>query len=210
MNRDGFLEKPLIGILRGIDAASLEPLIEVVIRSGLETLEITMNTPCAAELIARARELAGDRLSIGAGTVLDRDSLDSALAAGAGFIVMPTLVEEVASSCRERDIPFFPGALTPQEIHRAWLAGACMVKVFPARVFGPEYFREIKGPFDSIRLLACGGVSADSIGEYARCGADGFAFGGSLFDPSWIAAGRFEQVEAGLKELLAAWADSNR
>ena len=113
MNRDGFLEKPLIGILRGIDAASLEPLIEVAIRSGLETLEITMNTPCAAELIGRARELAGDRLSIGAGTVLDRDSLDSALAAGAGFIVMPTLVEEVASSCRERDIPFFPGALSP-------------------------------------------------------------------------------------------------
>jgi 2-dehydro-3-deoxyphosphogluconate aldolase/(4S)-4-hydroxy-2-oxoglutarate aldolase len=200
-----FRQKPLMGILRGVEQASLEPLLETAIASGLETLEITMNTPGAPALIAHAVSIAGERMAIGAGTVLDGASLEAALAAGAGFIVMPTLVEDVVSACVARGVPVFPGALTPQEIHDAWRAGASMVKVFPAKFFGPSYFREIKGPFNDVLLLACGGVSAANLAEFSACGADAFAFGGSVFDLATLGAGDFAKIGDRITALVEAW-----
>jgi 2-dehydro-3-deoxyphosphogluconate aldolase/(4S)-4-hydroxy-2-oxoglutarate aldolase len=206
MQLDRFRRKPLMGILRGITAEQLAPTLESAVSGGLQALEITMNTPGAAELIASARAIAGGELAIGAGTVLSRESLDTALAAGASFIVMPTLVSDVVRECVRRDVPVFPGALTPQEIHAAWQAGAAMVKVFPSKFFGPEYFREVKGPFDDVLLLACGGVSAANLAEFAACGADAYAFGGSVFNSAWIQAGEFEKVEQSVRALVDAHA----
>jgi 2-dehydro-3-deoxyphosphogluconate aldolase/(4S)-4-hydroxy-2-oxoglutarate aldolase len=204
MQLEAFRRKPLLGIVRGIEADAIAPLVRAAIAGGLESLEITMNTKGAGELIAAACRDAGGALAVGAGTVVDLDDLESALEAGASFIVSPTLVPEVVEACVERGIPVFPGALTPQEIHDAWRAGASMVKVFPAKSFGPEYFREIKGPFGEIPLLACGGISAGNLGDYARCGADAFAFGGSVFDLARIAAGDFEWIEAAVRALVDA------
>lgn len=206
MDLKRFRKQPLMGILRGVTTAQLGPTLESAIAAGLETLEITMNTPGAAKLISQAKATAGSDLEIGAGTVLTLESLEAALGAGAGFIVLPTLVEDVVAECVRRRVPVFPGALTPQEIHAAWRAGAAMVKVFPAKFFGPEYFREVKGPFDDVLLLACGGVSAESLSEYAACGADAYAFGGSVFNHSWIEAGEFDRVEAGARALVDAYA----
>lgn len=205
MNVDRFARLPLLGIVRGIESHRIEELIDTVIASGLEALEITMNTPGAPELIARAVEHADGKLMLGAGTVLSRSEFDAAIAAGASYIVMPALVDEVAAACREQDIPFFPGALTPQEIFNAWRAGATMVKVFPAGFFGPDYFREIKGPFADIRLLACGGISADSIAAYANAGAEAFAFGGSIFNPTWIQESRYDLIQSALTKLIEAY-----
>ena len=205
MNPEQFEEMPLMGIVRGVSPRHLSPLIDSVLGSGLETLEITMNTRGAPDLIAAAREIAKGRLVLGAGTVLTVGELDQASEAGASFIVMPVLVEDVAAACVERGIPFFPGALTPQEIHDAWRAGASMVKVFPARFFGPAYFREIKGPFEKVRLLACGGVSVENLGEYRESGADGFAFGSSIFSADRLAAGEFEAIESELRAIVRAW-----
>jgi 2-dehydro-3-deoxyphosphogluconate aldolase/(4S)-4-hydroxy-2-oxoglutarate aldolase len=204
-----FKTRPLLGIVRGVELEQLKPLLESAIAAGLETLEITMNTPQAPALIARACEIAAGKLTIGAGTVLDLDDLKSATDAGATFIVSPTLIPEVVAACVEARLPVFPGALTPQEIHDAWRAGASMVKVFPAGVFGPSYFREIKGPFANIELLACGGVSVATLPEYARCGADAFAFGGSIFNLDWIQAGRFDRIEAAIRELVGALPSSD-
>jgi len=190
--------------VRGIDPDALDPLLESAIAGGLETLEITMNTPGAPELIAAACEYAEGRLMLGAGTVLSTDEFERAVDAGASFIVMPVQIDEVAAACVERGIPFFPGALTPQEIHNAWRAGASMVKVFPAKFFGPEYFAEIKGPFEQIPLLACGGISAETLPRYAQCGADAFAVGGSVFKTAWIEAGEYSKIESSLHALVAA------
>ncbi len=206
MNLERFRRKPLLGILRGVTREQLSPTLASAVAAGLETLEITMNTSGAAELISQARLAAGEDLEIGAGTVLTVEDLNTALDAGASFIVMPTLVEDVAAECVRRGVPVFPGALTPQEIHAAWRAGAAMVKVFPAKFFGPEYFREVKGPFDDVLLLACGGISAESLPHYAACGADAYAFGGSVFNPSWIQAGEFARVEASARALVDAHA----
>ena len=126
MELNRFKRRPLMGIVRGITLEDLEPVVTHAIDAGLETLEITMNTDGAADLIARTREIAGDSLTLGAGTVLDRRGLDLALAAGASFIVLPVLIDEVVSRCVERGVPVFPGALTPTEVAAAWRAGAAL------------------------------------------------------------------------------------
>lgn len=204
MNVEDFERLPLMGILRGGEEDLIAPLVETVVAAGLETLEITMNTPGAAGMIRRAKEVAGGRLTIGAGTVMDLALLEAAVEAGATFIVMPTVVPEVIARCREAEIPVFPGALTPQEIHDAWCAGAAMVKVFPAGVFGPEYLREIKGPFSQIKLLACGGVDAGNMASFFSCGASAVAFGSSVFRPEWLANHEFSLIAEALGELLGA------
>jgi 2-dehydro-3-deoxyphosphogluconate aldolase/(4S)-4-hydroxy-2-oxoglutarate aldolase len=189
--------------MRGIPQNAVVPLTEAIISSGLKAVEITMNTPNASSLIKQLVKTANSRLIIGAGTVLTLDKLKEAIDCGATFIVSPTIIEEVVEYCLKKDIPVFPGALTPNEIYRAWKMGATMVKVFPAKVFGPSYFKEIKGPFDSIELLACGGVNSKTIGEYFNNGACACAFGGSVFKKDLIQKGDYASIEKKIKELIS-------
>ncbi|MBF0570085.1 MAG: bifunctional 4-hydroxy-2-oxoglutarate aldolase/2-dehydro-3-deoxy-phosphogluconate aldolase [Candidatus Omnitrophica bacterium] len=197
-----FKQLPILGIMRGIGPEDLEPLLATVESSGLKTIEITMNTEGAARLIRKAVALSGKRLTIGAGTVLDMKSLKSALDAGASFIVMPVLVRDVMAYCVKHRIPAFPGALTPSEIHAAWLAGAAMVKVFPSGLWGPEYFREIKGPLNDVELLACGGVTPRNLGSYFAHGAGAVSFGGSVFKKEWLLQKDFQKIARSIREYI--------
>jgi len=199
MNISEFKKLPIMGIIRGIEEAELEPLVETVISSGLKTIEITMNTKKAEILIEKAIKLAGRRLTIGAGTVLTMDSVQVALDAGASFIVTPVLIKEVVNYCAKQKIPVFPGALTPTEIAAAAKAGATMVKVFPAKFFGPEYFKEIKGPFNDVKLLACSGVTAQNMKEYFLNGADAVSFGASVFKKEWLKENNFAKIRDEIK-----------
>lgn len=197
-----FRKAPLVGILRGVRSADLPSLVDACVDAGLKSLEITMNTTGADSLIKQAVSCSKGRLYIGAGTVTTMGSLKNALSAGATFIVMPTCNEEIVSHCVKNEIPVFPGALTPTEIEHAWNCGATMVKVFPAQVFGPSYFKAVKGPFDSIELLACGGVSVKTIADYFNSGASAAAFGASIFNKEWIEAGDFDLIQDSIRELL--------
>lgn len=200
-----FKRKPILGILRGAEADIIEPLVEAVISAGLGTLEITMNTAHASELIRKAKKVCGKRLTLGAGTVITMQDLKSALQSGASFIVMPVLVKDVVEYCVNNKIPVFPGALTPQEIYQAYDAGATMVKVFPAKLFGPEYFRELKGPFNNIELLACSGVTPDNLRDYFVSGASAVSFGASVFRRDWLAKGDFKAIAQAVRKFIDAW-----
>ncbi|MBU4376623.1 MAG: bifunctional 4-hydroxy-2-oxoglutarate aldolase/2-dehydro-3-deoxy-phosphogluconate aldolase [Candidatus Omnitrophica bacterium] len=206
MDMTRFRKKPVMGILRGVSRDALEPLIETVISAGLETLEITMNTEGAASLISDAVRTAKGRLMLGAGTVLTKDAMNKALDAGATFIVMPVLVPEVVEACVRKKVPVFPGAFTPQEIFNAWKAGATMVKLFPAKFLGPSYIKEIKGPFNEIELLACGGITPLTIREYLIAGASAVTFGASVFKKEWLEKGDFTSIGKGIKELIEYYA----
>ncbi|MBU1087569.1 MAG: bifunctional 4-hydroxy-2-oxoglutarate aldolase/2-dehydro-3-deoxy-phosphogluconate aldolase [Candidatus Omnitrophica bacterium] len=199
-----FKKLPIMGIIRGIEPWAIDALIETIFVSGLETIEITMNTPDAAKSIKNAVALSQGRLMIGAGTVLSLDSMHMALDAGASFIVMPTFIKEVAAYCAKNNILFFPGALTPQEVYTAYSSGAAMVKVFPAGLFGPKYFKELKGPFDKIALLAVGGVKLDNIKEYFDCKADGVAVGASVFNVEKIHSGNTQSIKDSLVAIVQA------
>lgn len=199
-----FKKQPLLGILRGIELKMVEPLTKAVIDSGLKVIEVTMNTAHAADIIREMVEVSCGRITVGAGTVLEKKSLKEALGAGASFIVMPTLIREVTEYCVKNKIPCFPGALTPQEIYAAWQAGATMVKVFPAKVFGPGYFQEIKGPFQDIELLACGGVTPDNLKEYFANGASAASFGASVFKREWLAQGDYARITENIRRFIQA------
>ena len=201
-----FKELPLMGILRGVRPVETAPLAEAVARSGLNAIEITMNTKGAAAIIADMKKSLNGRAMIGAGTVLSMDHLRSAVDSGASFIVTPVFIDDVVSYCVKHSIPVFPGALTPSEIYRAWRAGAAMVKVFPSTSFGPEYFSRIKGPFGDIELLACGGVSPESIPAFFKNGASAFAFGASVFRREWLEKGDYASVTSAIEALIGSCA----
>lgn len=200
-----FKKLPIIGILRGVKEESIKPLIDAVISAGLDTIEITMNTENAHLLIADAVKASGGHLMVGAGTVLNVDSLKVALDSGASFIVTPVLVDEVMEYCVRKVIPVFPGALTPSEVYRAWNADATMVKVFPSGFFGPSYFKELKGPFANIELLACGGITADNIKSYFTNGASAAAFGAGIFRKEWLSAKEFGKISNEIRKLIQAY-----
>jgi len=223
-----------MGILRGSSPEMLAPLSEVFHRTSLGMVEVTLNTTGAFEQITElvrlskklndnsvaelqnSSNLAGHESNtdprnssrnflVGAGTVLDLDGAKRAHAAGAGFLVSPCLVSEVAVYARENELPYYPGALTPTEVWQAWSAGATMVKVFPAGAMGPGYLKDLKGPFDGVKLLACGGVNPQNAKEYKDCGADAAAFGSGVFQNSLMQSGNWEQIAQNIENLQKAF-----
>jgi|CXWL01.1.fsa_nt_gi 2-dehydro-3-deoxyphosphogluconate aldolase/(4S)-4-hydroxy-2-oxoglutarate aldolase len=200
-----FARMPLIGILRGQPAGAIDPLVQALADGGFTALEITMNSPGAAAQIRAAADKAGDRIAIGAGTVTSLAELDEAQAAGASFIVTPVVVPEVITECVQRGLPVFPGAFTPTEIHQAHRFGATMVKLFPANRLGPDYVRDLKAPLSSVRLLATGGITPESLPAYVRAGVEGFGIGSPLFSPTHIAAGDWNWMRERAAQFCAAW-----
>ena len=186
---------PVIGILRGYTSQQVEQIVFHSARGGLRNIEITMNSTGAAGLIRLARERAGGAMNVGAGTVCTLDDLESALNAGATFIVTPIVNIDVIKVCNDENVPVIPGAFTPTEIYQAWESGADMVKLFPANRFGPGYVKEIRGPFDQIKLVPTGGVNLENLPHYIRYGAYGFGIGSPLFDKQRVEALDWEWVE---------------
>jgi 2-dehydro-3-deoxyphosphogluconate aldolase/(4S)-4-hydroxy-2-oxoglutarate aldolase len=181
-----FSKVPLIGIIRNLSMDEISKILPVYQAAGLTTIEITMNTPFAADIIRSATEQYKGKLNVGAGTVCSVEDLKLALEAGAQFIVTPILNAEVVKLCVKSKIPVFPGAYTPTEIYQAWELGADMVKVYPATALGPDYIRDVKAPLNKIKLLPTGGISLGNIEAFMKAGADGLGIGGQLFDKQLI------------------------
>jgi 2-dehydro-3-deoxyphosphogluconate aldolase / (4S)-4-hydroxy-2-oxoglutarate aldolase len=201
LNPETFAAFPIVGILRGFPLELTREIARESANAGLLALEVTMNTPGAAEQIAALVEDVGDRLCVGAGTVTSVEEFLAARDAGAGFIVTPNLELEVLRLCREAGIPAFPGAMTPTEIVTAWTHGATMVKLFPAGALGPGYLKAVKAPLDRIPLLPTGGVSLENAAAFLAAGASGFGIGSPLF-----ARARMEARDwAWLRERIAAF-----
>ena len=199
-----FESNPVLGIIRGITGESLHGVLDAVVEAGLDFVEITLNTAEAVDLIQQAVGDYADTPCIGAGTVLSVEDADKALAAGARFLVSPTVNAPVAKFCRDKKIPYFPGAFSPTEIEAAWEEGAYRVKVFPSSVLGPRYFREISGPFLEIRTMAVGGVRADNVAEFMDSGASAVAVGGSVFSAQRMRDGQFAQIQNDVRKILIA------
>lgn len=191
-----FQAVPLVGILRNIPLADLRELLPRYAQSDLTTLEITMNTPGAPDLIRYALDHGGEALNVGAGTVCTLRDLEAALAAGAQFVVTPVVSLPVIQACRERGVPVFPGAFTPTEIYQAWEAGASMVKVYPAATLGADYLRHVKAPLDGVKLLPTGGITLENLGDFLNAGADGVGVGSPLFRQTFLQARDWDGLAA--------------
>jgi 2-dehydro-3-deoxyphosphogluconate aldolase / (4S)-4-hydroxy-2-oxoglutarate aldolase len=196
-----FESAPVIGILRGVKEESLQGVSEASIAGGLSFIEITLNTQDSCHLIEQATNMFSE-LTIGAGTVLSVEEAKRAFDSGAQFIVAPNFEEEVAAFCVENKLAYFPGALTPTEIQKAWKYGATMVKVFPVSQMSPDYFKQVKGPFDKVKLVAVGGVNSSNIKKYLGAGADAAALGGSIYSPQRMENGKFSEIQKDIEDFM--------
>ena len=192
---DLFHELPVIGILRGFQAATVERLVDAALRGGLKNIEVTMNSEDAPGLLQLIQKRSGSAMNVGAGTVCTLEDMEAALGAGAEFVVTPVLIPDVISGCRKRQIPVISGAFTPTEIYRAWELGADLVKIFPADQLGPAYIKNVKAPFPQVRLVPTGGVTVETLPEYKRAGADGYGVGSPLFAKARVEEGDWRWVE---------------
>ena len=190
------LAVPVIGILRGIGIEKFGPLLQAAFAAGLQALEVTINTPAAEKIIAANRDNVPAGKYLGMGTIRNLAEAERAYGAGAMFFVTPNTDAEVIRFARGKNIPVITGALTPTEVYSAWHAGASMVKVFPCRAFGgPQYIRELRGPFDQIPLVAVGGVTLYNAKEYLQAGASAVGAGISLFGEKAVAAEDWKAIE---------------
>jgi 2-dehydro-3-deoxyphosphogluconate aldolase / (4S)-4-hydroxy-2-oxoglutarate aldolase len=178
-----------IGIIPAIRLSSAEDAIfavEAVAEHGIPVAEVTMTVPGCIDVI---HELAWKHphLIVGAGTVLDKNTAQRCVDAGARFITSPGLDLEVVEFARKQGVTVFPGAMTPTEIMAAWKAGADFVKVFPCSTLGGvSYIRTLKAPFPDVPLIASGGVSQQTAGDFFRAGALAIGVGRDLISPEAV------------------------
>ena len=192
----------VVAVIRMKDTQRLLKVIQAVAAGGVKSIEITMTVPGAIDIIRQlAPSVPGDVL-VGAGTVVDRETANKVIDAGAKFVVGPILNLEIIRLCAERETVVMPGCFSPTEIYTAWTAGADIVKVFPATSLGPKYFKDIRGPFPDIRLMPTGGVTIDNVGEWIAAGAVAVGIGSDLLDKKAIDEERYEVLTERAKRMV--------
>jgi len=181
------LEKEkLVAIIRQKNQQEVQPIVRALVEGGVKALEITSNTPGFLEEIQNARTLYPNVL-VGAGTVTNKTLAQQAIEAGAQFLVTPNVEVSMIPLAHSHGVPVIMGALTPSEVCMAHEHGADIIKLFPAGIFGLDYFKAIKGPLNTLKFFVVGGISTDNIKEWMMAGADGFGIGSELtkmVDPS--------------------------
>jgi 2-dehydro-3-deoxyphosphogluconate aldolase/(4S)-4-hydroxy-2-oxoglutarate aldolase len=192
-------------IVRGTSPDSLCKIAEALIAGGVKAIEVTFNTPGADEMIKELVKKYGNELMVGAGTVLDPETAKVAIAAGAQFILSPSLNLEVMRICQRYSVLPVPGVCTPTEILTAWENGAQVVKIFPAGALGASYIKQVKGPFNHIDMMVVGGINVNNIGEYVKAGACSAGIGSELVDKKLVAEGRFDEITARAKAFIDAF-----
>src|SRR5438874_11701573 len=188
------LDCGIVAVVRSPDSDQLVEVARALADGGVGVVEITMSVPNALDVLRQVRQELGDRLLLGAGTVLDAETARAVLLAGAEFIVAPTLNLDVIRLCCRYDKLVMPGAFTPTEILTAWEAGADIVKVFPADVVGPAFFKALRGPLPQIRVMPTGGVDLTTAAAFLKAGACCLGVGSQLVEPTAIAGGNFTRI----------------
>jgi 2-dehydro-3-deoxyphosphogluconate aldolase/(4S)-4-hydroxy-2-oxoglutarate aldolase len=186
----------IVAVIRASSGELLVDVAEALLAGGVEVMEVTFTVPGAVRVLERVAERLGNRVLLGAGTVLDPETARIALLSGAEFIVAPSTNIEVIRLCRRYDKLVMPGALTPTEVVTAWEAGADIVKVFPSDITGPPYLKALHGPLPQVRLMPTGGVNLETAAAFLRAGACALGVGGSLVESKAVEAGDMARIES--------------
>jgi 2-dehydro-3-deoxyphosphogluconate aldolase / (4S)-4-hydroxy-2-oxoglutarate aldolase len=191
-----------IPVIRMGDAANARTAVSWLQEGGLNIFEITASVPHYRELISELAALPD--CYVGAGTILNRGDARAAIGAGARFLVSPCMVKEVLDTGRDAGIPVLPGAATPTEVHDAYLAGAAVVKIFPAKQLGgADYLKALRSVFPQIPLMPTGGIDLDDVPGYFGAGAAAVGMGSQLVTEEDVRNGRYDAVRARAAKLAA-------
>ncbi|WP_339319786.1 bifunctional 4-hydroxy-2-oxoglutarate aldolase/2-dehydro-3-deoxy-phosphogluconate aldolase [Paenibacillus sp. FSL R10-2734] len=185
------------GVVAVIRRPRLQDVLHIahaLVEGGVGALEITVDSTGAFDLITLLKETFGERVLVGAGTVLDADTAKQAIQAGSDFIFSPILDIDTIRVTNEYGKISIPGVMTPTEIVTAYRAGADLIKVFPGNALGVDYIKELQGPLGHIPMMPTGGVTLDNVAQFIRNGAVAVGIGGNLVNKAAIEAGCFEEV----------------
>lgn len=188
------LDCGIVAVIRSEKPDQLIQVVEALVAGGITAAEVTFTVPDADRVIREVRKALGDKVVLGAGTILDTETARTAILAGAEYLVTPCLNLEVIKLAKRYGKAIMPGSFTPTECLAAWEAGADIVKVFPADVVGTGFFKAMKGPLPQIRLMPTGGVDLTTAESFLKAGACCLGVGSSLVEPKAVAAGDFARI----------------
>ena len=191
---DQLLATKIIAIIRLSSSAYVFEFAKALQKGGIRAIEITMGTPNALEEINKLSQIEG--VIPGVGSVLDAKTAQSAIEAGAQFVVTPVSKPEVIRMAHKYDKPILSGAMTPSEILQAYEWGADVVKLFPAANFGLSYFKALKAPMPNLPIMPTGGVTVENAAEWLENGAVCLGIGSSLINKKLIADKDFIGITA--------------
>src|SRR5215471_17046537 len=197
------LDVGIVAVVRSPDHAQLVEVCRALAEGGVTVVEITMTVPHALDVLRQVRQSLGERVLLGAGTILDAETARAALLAGAEYLVAPTVNLDVIRLAQRYSKLVMPGAFTPTEILSAWEAGADVVKVFPAEVLGPAFFKAMRGPLPQVRLMPTGGVDLSTAAEFLEAGACCLGVGGQLVEPRAVAERNFDRIRDLARQYVA-------
>ena len=200
----------LVAISRGVAASDMAKVAQVINDEGINIMEITFNqssddnlveTPKAIEAV---KNTLGDKICVGAGTVMTAEQARAAKAAGADFALAPNTDVKVIEEMKRLDLVAVPGAFTPSEIATAYNAGADIVKLFPASILGLEYVKAIRAPISHIPLMAVGGVAIDNVREFLNSGFMSAGVGSHIINAKAVNSGDFASLASAARAFVQA------
>lgn len=197
---DSIKKHKIIAIVRNLKPGDILVASKALYNGGIRLMEVTFNQSSATgeqdteQSIRIINEYFGDKVDVGAGTVMTVKQVEIAIKAGAKYIISPNTNLDVMKKTIEMGAISIPGAFTPSEIIKAYENGAGFVKIFPAGALGTDYIKAIRSPISHIPLLAVGGVNDDNLKDYMACSISGVGIGSSLVSKRLIEEGKFEEL----------------
>lgn len=190
-----FAELKVVPVVVLDDAKDAEPLAKALVEGGLPCAEVTFRTEAAAESIRTMTEVYPDML-VGAGTVLTTEQVDKAVESGAKFIVSPGFDSEIVDYCIGKNIPVFPGCISPSEVAQAVKRGLKVVKFFPAEQSGGlAMIKAMAAPYHMLKFMPTGGINTENLKEYLACDKILCCGGSWMVKGDMIKAGEFEKIK---------------
>lgn len=199
----GIEEAGVVAVIRMHDPSGLPDVVNALVEGGIRALEVTMTVPGAVEHIRRVAPTLPAGVLLGAGTVMDAETVARVADAGARFIVSPVFRKTVIDAAVTRGLVAAPGCFSPTEILEAWEAGASLIKVFPATALGPGYLKDLRGPMPYLKLMPTGGVTVENAGDWIAAGAVAVGIGSALVDTNAIAGGRYDVIVERSRTIVA-------
>lgn len=196
------IKRKAVAVLRIKEPDKLKKVIEALYAGGLSVAEVTMTVPNAIQLIEKISSELDPNIVIGVGSVLNKDIAESAIKAGAKYVVSPIFKKEIIDISHKYDVPAMPGCFTPTEIQTAFEAEADIIKVFPADVLGMDFFKGILAPMPHLKLMPTGGVSLTNAGDWIKAGACAVGIGSALLDKEAIEKENFSKLTDNAKIVM--------
>lgn len=192
----------IVAILRGVGEEKTLHTVEVLCKAGIKAIEVTFNTPGADNIILSVLKRFKGDIIVGAGTVTNPAAAARALECGAEFVLAPNIDAEVVSTVKRYGKLMAPGAFTATEVLKSYDLGADIVKIFPVSSVGPQYIKDLRGPYDYIDMMPVGGVDVGNVRDFIKAGAIAVGVGGSLVKKDFLAEENYKAIEELAKKFI--------